>query len=327
MHDSVEQARERGQSMVSKLHPAVAELLNSMPTAPPQPWEVSLSYYRSAGEKLAALACDPNDGCGIKELDICLSGRTLRARTYRPEQAPSRSRGLVYFHGGGFVRGSIRTHDALCREICVQGEFTVISVEYRLAPEHTFPSAHNDAIDSFRWLSDHADSLGIDRQKLAIAGDSVGAMLAASAAMALNAPGDEYSVKAQGLLCPVLDPTMGSASVSLNSNAPLLSRDALAWAIEQYFPDRQSRESALVSPLFDGADLLGAPPALIVSAEVDPVADDARRYLHNLRSAGVRSHLHEYAGMPHSFFLLAGVLEAGRDAISVFSAGMADLMR
>ncbi|MBC7302150.1 MAG: alpha/beta hydrolase fold domain-containing protein, partial [Nocardia sp.] len=134
------------------------------------------------------------------------------------------------------------------------------------------------------------------------------------------------TVKAQGLLCPVLDPTLTSTSVEQYASAPMLSRPVLEWCIGQYFPDARTRRSPAASPLLK-ASLAAAPPAVIFSSEIDPVSGDARRYSAELAAAGVRSELREYAGMPHSFFLLAGMLDESERAIAGFAEKLSKLLR
>ncbi|MCX0275178.1 alpha/beta hydrolase [Nocardia zapadnayensis] len=309
------------------LNDQVIELLASLSTNPPaQPWDVPISLYRSAGEKLIALAGDPNRGCEVRNFHIRLPGRTVGARGYRPKGAVGRVPGVVYFHGGGFVRGSLDSHDRLCRELSVQGGLSVIAVEYRLAPENAYPSAHDDAMDSFLWVSEHSDELNIDSDALAVAGDSAGAMLAAATAVDVRARARGATVKAQGLLCPVLDVTMTGTSAERYSAAPILSRPVLEWCIDQYFPDVLTRGSSAVSPLMRET-LTASPPALILSSEIDPASDDARRYSAKLEASGVGAEFREYAGMPHSFFLLAGVLDEGERCIADFAEKLSRLLR
>ncbi|MFI9534424.1 alpha/beta hydrolase [Nocardia fusca] len=311
---------------MGNLDAQVRELLTSLSDEPPaQPWDVSIAAYRSAGEKLVALAGEPSSACDVRDFEIHLSGRAVGARSYRPKGAVGGVPGVVYFHGGGFVRGSLESHDRLCRELSVQGGLSVIAVEYRLAPENTFPNAHDDAMNSFHWVADHSDELNIDRNALAVAGDSAGAMLAAATAVGIRGHANSAVVKAQGLLCPVLDATLASASVEQYGTAPILSRPVLEWSIDQYFPNVRDRRSPVASPLMKES-LAGAPPAVIFSAEVDPVSDDARRYAATLEASGVASEFCEYAGMPHSFFLLAGVLEEGERAIAGFAEKLSGLL-
>ncbi len=309
---------------MTALHAQVQQLLQSLSERPvPQPWEMSIAVYREAGEKLIALAGDVESRCEVDDFTIPVRHGVVAARRYRPPAAGSALPGVVYLHGGAFVRGSLDTHDRLCRKLCVRGELVVISVAYRLAPEDPFPRAHHDAADAFSWVSEHADDLGIDVEALAVAGDSSGGALAASVALASREQGP--AVKAQGLLCPALDATMSSDSVERYVNGPFLTRAALEWAYDMYIPEIDDRRSSLASPLLT-QNLAGAPPAVIVSAQVDPVADDAHRYGERLAAAGIKVQTHEYEGMPHSFPLLAGVLDDGDHAITVFARELAALL-
>lgn len=311
---------------MSVLHAQVEQLLRSVSARPtPHPWEMSVAAYRQAGENMTALSGSVDERCTVENLTIPSREGALAARCYRPPVAgPSLRSGVVYLHGGGFVRGSLDSHDRLCRELCVQGDLIVVSVAYRLAPENPYPAAQDDAGDAFLWVSEHADKLGIDVESIAVAGDSSGGALAAGVALASRAQGPP--VKAQGLLCPALDATMSSDSVERYMDGPFLTRAALEWSYDQYIPDPADRRSSFASPLLM-PDLTGAPPAVIISAEVDPVADDARRYAAMLAAAGVGVLNYEYKGMPHSFPLLAGVLDDGGHAITVFARWLSDLLR
>lgn len=308
---------------MSSLHPEVRQLVATLAAKPPAaPWEVPITAYREAGDRLAVLAGLPDDGCAVTELAIPVRHGSVDARHYRPS-GEAVCPAVVYLHGGGFVRGSLDSHDRLCRALCVRGGLSVVAVAYRLAPENRFPAAHHDALDALRWVSEHAGELSIDATALAVAGDSSGGMLAAATALTARSVGPP--LKAQGLLCPALDATMSSGSVDRHAAGPFLTREGLAWSYDQYVPDGHDRRSAHVSPLFD-ASLAGAPPSIIISAEIDPVADDARRYAEALAAAGVAVETHEYAGMPHSFMLLAGKLEDGEQALTTFANGLAKLL-
>lgn len=312
---------------MTTLHPQVSDLLSSLSgNPPPQPWEVSIASYRLAGERLVALAGASNSRCEVRDFEIPLLGRVVKARSYRPKGAVGSLPGVVYFHGGGFVRGSLDSHDRLCRQLSSEGGFSVIAVAYRLAPENVFPSAHDDAVDAVTWVSDHCGELSLKGDSLAVAGDSAGAMLAASAATGLRGRNNGETLRAQGLLCPVLDATLTNESVARYDKAPFLSGPVLSWCVDQYFPVASTRQSVTASPLMEES-LAGSPPAVIVSAEIDPVSDDARQYAAKLEASGVASELREYAGMPHSFFLLAGVLDSAEDAVSFFAEKMSALLR
>lgn len=309
---------------MSVLHTQVQQLLHSLSDRPAvKPWEMSIAAYREADEKLIALAGDVDKRCTVNDFTIPARQGLVRARRYRPPVAGPALPGVVYLHGGAFVRGSLDTHDPLCRKLCVRGELIVISVAYRLAPEDQFPRAHHDAADAVAWVSERADELGIDVEALAVAGDSSGGALAASIALASREQGPP--LKAQGLLCPALDATMSSDSVERYMDGPFLTRAALEWAYDMYVPEIDDRRSSLASPLLT-QNLVGAPPAVIISAQVDPVADDALRYGERLAAAGIQVRAHEYEGMPHSFPLLAGVLDDGDHAITVFARDLAALL-
>jgi acetyl esterase len=310
---------------MSVLHAQAQQLVDSLSgRAVLQPWEMSIAAYRDAGERLIALAGDVDERCTVEEFTIPVRHGFVTARRYHPPGSRSALPGIVYLHGGAFVRGSLDTHDRLCRKLCIRGELTVIAVAYRLAPEGRFPRAHHDAADATSWVSEHADELGIDADSLAVAGDSSGGALAASVALASRDGGPP--IKAQGLLCPALDATMSSDSVERYRDGPFLTRAALEWAYEMYVPEIDDRRSSLASPLLT-QDLGGAPPAVIVSAQVDPVVDDADRYGQRLAAAGVKVRAHEYEGMPHAFPLMAGVLDAGDHAITIFARELAALLR
>ncbi|CAM2961585.1 acetyl esterase [Williamsia muralis] len=311
---------------MTALDPQVVQLLKGFKAKPPaQPWDVPIAVYRQAGEGLIALAGLPSQHCAVDDFIIPVRKGSVVARRYRPSGSTTRELpAVMYTHGGGFVRGSLDSHDRLCRELCVQAGLIVVAVDYRLAPENQFPRAHHDALDAFEWLSNHAAELDIDAESLAVAGDSSGASLAAAVANAAQSRG--LTVRAQGLLCPALDATMVSNSIERYGDGPLLTRKALEWSYDLYVPNEVDRQSPLVSPVMSRS-LEGSPSAVIVSAQVDPVADDARRYGEKLTAAGVRVHSEEYQGMPHSFFLLAGVLDKGEHAIASFASGLAGLLR
>ncbi len=310
---------------MSVLHPQAQQLVDSLSThAAVPPWEMSIADYRESGERLIALAGDVDQRCTVSDFTIPVRHGFVTARSYHPLGAGSALPGVVYLHGGAFVRGSLDTHDRFCRKLCVRGELIVISVAYRLAPEDRFPRAQHDAADATAWVSEYGDRFGIDVELLAVAGDSSGGALAAS--VALTSREQSTPIKAQGLLCPALDATMSSDSVERHRDGPFLTRATLEWAYDMYVPDIDDRRSNLASPLLT-EDLAGAPPAVILSAQVDPVADDADRYGKRLAAAGVKVRAHEYEGMPHAFPLLAGVLEAGDHAITVFARELATLLR
>jgi acetyl esterase len=232
-----------------------------------------------------------------------------RARVYVPPSAPaSNAPGLVYFHGGGWVVGSIESHDGLCRALAQRAGAVVVAVDYRLAPEHPFPAAPEDAIAATRWILENAALLGIDAARVAVGGDSAGGNLSAVVAIALR---DEARRPAfQLLIYPATDMTRALPSHALFRDSYFLSRAAGDWYLGHYLPDPADAKKPLASPLFV-EDLSRLPPALVVTAGFDPLRDEGKAYADRLREAGVRAELVCLEGQMHGFLMLGSAL---RDA-------------
>lgn len=233
-------------------------------------------------------------------------------RIYTPVgQAP---RGcLIFFHGGGFVIGSIETHDAMCRMIANASGTVIASVDYRLAPEHKYPAAAEDAYAATCWLAEHAERFGVDRRRIAIGGDSAGGNLAAVATQMIRDRGGPQ-LAFQLLLYPVTDAYLETTSYGQFAEGYLLTRAAMAWFWEHYLNDAAEREHAYAAPL-RAEDLSGLPPALVITAECDPLCDEGEAYARRLEAAGVPVTLTRYAGMIHGFIRRAKLLCQGRKAV------------
>ena len=250
----------------------------------------------------------------------------VSVRIYRPADGVSRgvSGGVpgdpsppgvvVFVHGGAWVSGTLDAYDNICESLVELAGCVVVSVDYRLAPEHPFPAAVDDTLVALRWAVDHAAELDGDPARLAVMGDSAGANLATVAAT-LAARAGWCTPVLQVLLYPVLDVTMASPSVTEHADAPLFSRADMAWMYEQYGgPADDWRASPLVA-----TDLTGAPPALVVVAGVDPARDDGVRYAERLAAAGVPAVVETYATMMHGFYAFAPTLPeatAARDLVA-----------
>jgi len=234
-------------------------------------------------------------------------------RSYVPDgQLPMP--GLVYFHGGGWVRGSLQTHDVLCRALANDARCVVVSVDYRMAPEHRFPAALDDAFAATRWIAANAESLGIDPRHLAVAGDSAGGNLAAAVTQLARAAGGPR-LAYQVLLYPVTDDNLETPSYLRNAQGYMLTREAMRFYWQQYLgPDGQASD-VRASPL-RATDFTNLPPALVITAEFDPLLDEGRAYADKLRAAGGPVTYSEYAGMVHGFLTSAGVLDQGQRAIA-----------
>ena len=249
-------------------------------------------------------------------------GGDLAARLYRPAAAGTAALpALAWFHGGGWVTRDLDTDDVLCAELCLASGAAVLSTAYRLAPEHRFPSGVEDAIFATRWLRANAQALAVDAARVAVGGDSAGGNLAVVTAMALRDAG-EPPLRFQLLVYPSLDQTAAGGSREEFGEGYLLDRDTMRWFGKRYLRGREDaldwRASPLLAKRFDGL-----PPALILTAEFDPIADDARAYAARLRAAGVAVEATTYPGVLHGFFLLGRAFDAGRAAVQQAGAALA----
>lgn len=241
--------------------------------------------------------------------DLLVPGRAgrLPVRIYQP--APGSLLPLVvYFHGGGFVTGSVAVADRPCRLLARAARCVVASVEYRLAPETPFPGPLEDAVDATRWLAAHAEEFGADPERLVVAGDSAGGNLATAAVQEIVAAGGP-SVDHQLLIYPTLAPTRTSDSASLVANGEgyMLTRGSLDWFWDHYLADPADGLDPRAAPL-RAADLTGMPATTIVVAEFDPLRDEGLAYADRLRAAGVDVEVHRVPGALHGFWWMAGVL-------------------
>ena len=241
-------------------------------------------------------------------------------RLYRPEgvEGPS-SAALVFFHGGGLVAGSLDGYDVLMRILAHEAGCLVVGVEYRLAPEHPCPAAIEDALAAIRHVFDHAASLGIDRGRIAIGGDSGGGTLTAVATQRLRGEPD-YQARCQLLLCPVLDFVGDWPSRSRFAHGYLLDRELMERDLDDYAPHR-SRHDPEISPL-NAEDLSGLPSALIHTAGFDPLRDEGRAYAARLEADGVRVSHTCHEGMVHHFYGLAGMIPAARPILARIGADL-----
>lgn len=246
------------------------------------------------------------------ERDIDGPGGPLRLRIYRPAgDGPFPI--VVFTHGGGWVLCSLDSHDNVCRELCVGAGAIVVSVDYRLAPEHRFPAAVDDSMAALHWVGAHAAELGGDPARIAVAGDSAGGNLAA--VMALRAR-DERGPRLVGqlLVYPVTDyPSDAMPSYAAN-DAYGLSRAAMEHYWMQYLGDAPA-DAPYAAPL-RATDLAGLPPALVITAEYDVLRDEGEAYGGKLQAAGVPVEVIRYDGVNHGFFSMAGLIEGGTQAMS-----------
>jgi len=223
---------------------------------------------------------------------------------------------LIYFHGGGFAVGSLSSHDHLCRSLTNAAGVAVVSVDYRLAPEHPFPAAPDDAYAAAAWLAEPANAaaLGLDPSRLAVGGDSAGGNLAAVVALRARDRGGP-KLAFQLLIYPVVDCDLDTPSYRENAEGFLLTRAAMTWYWDQYVPDPARRTDPDASPL-RADDLSNLPPALIVTAGYDVLRDEAEVYARRLADAGVPVRLTNYPGMIHGFLRRHTLLDQGKVALA-----------
>ncbi|WP_229124678.1 alpha/beta hydrolase [Halapricum desulfuricans] len=274
-----------------------------------------------AFSRLDAWRRDPPPVAQVADRTITGPGGDLPIRVYRPEgETPFPT--VVFFHGGGFVTGDLDTHDALCRHLARESECVVVSVDYRLAPEHPFPAAAEDAIAATEWAAEHTRALGGDGS-LAVAGDSAGGNLAAVAALAARDRGDP-EIDYQALLYPGVGVDRDQASVREYSGL-VLSEDDLEWFNECYYGSELHRHNPYADPIA-ACDLSGVAPATVLTAGFDPLRDGGRAYADRLRSDGVEARHVEYEDMIHGFVTSTDAIDRATEAIADVAADLRDAL-
>ena len=261
----------------------------------------------SAADRRAALASlgDAADDAGApartEDAAFPGPGGPLPVRIYRPlDQAAAAEPALIYLHGGGWVAGGLATHDGHCRRLCAASGATILAVDYRLAPEHPFPAAVDDALAATAWTFGQARALGLDPVRIGIGGDSVGAGLAAAVTQARR----DLPIALQLLICPILDVAEASPSRRAFGQGYFLSEAAFAQDLADYAGPNVSRADPRLSPA-RAEHLEGLPPALVHTAEFDPFRDGGEAYAARLAAAGVVVETCRHAGMIHYFYALA----------------------
>ncbi|HEX3914745.1 MAG TPA: alpha/beta hydrolase [Steroidobacteraceae bacterium] len=294
------------------LDPRVKRFLDLLAAGkPPDALAATVEERRSGLASLMKFAAPPAELERVEDLIIPGPGGPLRVRLYSPS-SDALLPGLVYFHGGGLVAGSIDTHDSIARGLARAGAVRVASVDYRLAPEHRFPAALQDASAALRHISGHAAEFGIDAARLGICGDSAGATLATAACQAAVLAGDP-PLALQLLLCPILDYSRITESKRAFSSGYLLDLATLDHDLIHYLPPGETASNPLVSPLLAG-QLAGMPRTLMHTAEFDPLRDEGRNYFELLTQARNEVSYTCHPGMIHLFYGLGAVIPYARTA-------------
>lgn len=293
------------------LNPQVEALLAMFASMPP------VDYATITPDGLRALNDNPMQMgpppavASARDVEIALPGRTLAGRLYIPEGAGENPPLVVFYHGGGWVIGTIETHDGTCRALARASGAAVLSVGYRLAPEAPFPAPLDDCVEALGWAHANAASLGVDGSRLAVAGDSAGGNLAAAVAIRARDAGGP-ALRHQLLIYPVTDADFSSPSyVENGSGAVFLSTDMMQWFWRQYVGELPQGHIDGVTVLTHG-DLAGLPPATVITAEYDPLRDEGMAYAKRLAEAGVAVEAEIAPGMIHGFF---SMFEAVPDAM------------
>ena len=295
-----------------KLHPDLQAMLDQL-AGRPLMHELPLEMVR-AGYQVRYAALPPTAVGSVEDRTIAGEGRDIRLRIYRPDETPDRPV-VVFLHGGGFVMGNVETHDALCRRLCRESGSVVVSVDYALAPEWKFPAGLDDCLAAIGWGGANAGLIGGNPARLALAGDSAGANLAAVCALRLRDEGGPR-IAAQLLIYPVTDhPTPAPVSYSERGSGFGLTADTMMWFWGHYLDAASAGAHPHVSP-HRVADLSGLPPAYVLTAEFDPLRDEGIAFARRLADAGVETvHMH-YEAANHGFISWVGAVDLADDAVA-----------
>jgi acetyl esterase len=277
-------------------------------------------YYRAARPIVNP---DPPALESSKPLSISAPHGAIPARIYTPK-ALRKNNGLapclVFFHGGGWVIGDLDTHDVVCQKLAHEGELIVISVDYRLAPEHKFPAAADDAITATKWVADNARQFGIDAAHLLVGGDSAGGNLAAVVALAAR-DGDGPKLAGQVLVYPATDFAMKHPSHSEPETSILLTHSVIKWFCNHYLNSAADIENWKASPA-RAKTLAGLPPAYVLTAGADPLRDEGAEYAARLKEAGVPVTYRHFPGQFHGFFTMGKLLQQANVAVTEIAGWM-----
>jgi acetyl esterase len=227
---------------------------------------------------------------------------------------------IVYFHGGGWVISTIDTYDSSARALAKTADAIVVSVEYRKAPEHKFPAAHEDAYAAYQWVLRNADSFGGDPSMVAVAGESAGGNLAAAVCLMARARGELLPVH-QALIYPVAGYDFNTPSYRENAQAKPLDKSMMAWFFEKYLREPADGKNHLID-LVNVPNLSGLPPATIITAEIDPLRSEGRRYAERLLEAGVPVTYRNFLGVTHEFFGMGAVVNDANTAVRLIARDM-----
>ena len=300
------------------LDPKARALLDQMAAAGGQPLSsLSVEDSRQAVLAFPQLGGDPEPVAHVEDRDLPGPDGAIPVRIYTPAGSGPFPV-LVFFHGGGWVVCDIDTHDPVCRSLARAAECIVVSVGYRLAPEHKFPAAADDCYAATQWVMNNTPLINGDPERVAVGGDSAGGNLAAVVTLMARDLGGRAPIF-QLLVYPATDYLPGTPSYEENADGYFLTREDMVWFWNHYLNSEADAANPYVSPM-RAASLTGLPPALVITAEFDPLRDEGELYAARLQESGVAAELVRYDGMIHGFFSMAGVLDQGRYALELAAA-------
>ena len=304
------------------LDPQAQKLLNLMaergvpPTHTLTPQEARRFYL----ERRSVTQPPPRPVAEVRDLSATGAHGAIPLRLYRPAGVASLAPTLVYYHGGGWTMGDLDTHDSLCRDLADEGRCAVVSVDYRMGPEHRFPAAVDDVLAATRWLQAQAGALGLDAQRFAVGGDSAGGNLAAVVALAWRDAGEAIPLKLQLLIYPATDMRAVAPSHTHNGQGYMLTSDTIAY-FRGHYVDPADYSDWRVSPLLHG-DLSGLPPSLVITAGFDPLRDEGRQYADALSAAGTPAQYVCFERQIHGFITMGRVLAEANTAVALCAAAL-----
>ena len=255
----------------------------------------------------------------VEDKVVSYEGVNVPVRVYHPHAAQSQAAlpGLVYLHGGGWTVGDLDTHDVLCRSLCLQADIVVVSVDYRMGPEHKFPAAYDDTVAAFNWTVAHAASLGIDASRIAIGGDSAGGNLSAAACLGLR--GQAVQPAFQLLIYPATIMWQDTASYHANGKGYMLTQESIAYYTENYLRNREDAKDWRASPQLAESHA-GLAPAFVMTAGFDPLRDEGLMYANALSKAGVSAQYICFERQIHGFITMGRVMQEANTAVSLCAA-------
>jgi len=310
------------------LHPQVSALLEGIRASGAPP----LQAMSVAEARAAARAAADRLGGAVEEVGAAVDASVptpagdVPVRLYRPLDAGGEQAlaGVVYLHGGGWVTCDLETHDRLCRTLANRSGAALLAVDFRRAPEHPFPAAVDDGLAALGWARTHAAELGLDPARLAVAGDSAGGNLAAVIARRDRDAGGSPPLALQVLLVPITDGAMDTPSYRENGDGLYLTRAGMGWYWDHYLGGADPLHPD-ASPL-RAADLRGLPPALVLTAEYDPLRDEGEAYAERLRAASVPVRTRRVPGMVHGFLRWGGAVDAAAEALDEVARAIAETL-